>query len=182
MRRSALVCLVLVTGVSVARADDRDSPDSDKTPASPWKIAALASGAATIGMAGGFIYSMGKLADTGPAFTYDSTGRATGTSSNPLAFGGYCTKDSQGNYRDSVMDPSGKLHSVPKDTCAHGGFFQTLGTATGIGMIVGAGFTMFAVYKGYIAGNRAEKKAPKSIVVTPVLSPDGAGATLRLDW
>jgi len=174
--------LVVVGTVSVARADDRDDGQSDHDSRSGWKLAALTSGAATIGMAGGFLYSYGKLSETGPAFTYDSSGNPNGTSSNPLAFGGYCTKDSQGNYRDTVIDPKGRMHAVPKDTCAHGGFYTTMGAATGVGMIVGAGFTLFAAYKGYIAGKHGEKKPPRSIVVTPVISPDGAGATLRLDW
>jgi hypothetical protein len=176
--------VLLLVGSTIARADDvctGSTCDADSSASSPWKIAALTGGIATVGMAGGFIYSVGKLRDTGPAFTYDAQGRPV-ASDNPLSFGGYCTKDPSGNYRDTVIDPSGKMHAVPKDTCAHGGFYTTLGTATGIGMIVGAGFTMFAVYKGYIAGNSREKKAPKSIVVTPVISPDGAGATLRLDW
>jgi hypothetical protein len=181
MRRLVLSCLVLVcTTVSVAHADDNDT---DTPTPNSWKVAALTSGIATVGLAGGFIYSFGKVREMGPAFNYDAKGNPV-ASDNPLAFGGYCTKDANGNYRDTVIDPSGKMHAVPKDTCAHGGFYTTMSTATGVGMIVGAGFTMFAVYKGYIASPYGADKraAKKSITVTPVISPDGAGATLRLDW
>ena len=53
----------------------------------------------------------GKLRDMGPAFNYDAKGNPT-ASDNPLAFGGYCTKDANGNYRDTVIDPIHPLKSV----------------------------------------------------------------------
>jgi hypothetical protein len=52
-----------------------------------------------------------------------------------------------------------------------------------------SGFALFAIYEGFVAkkessqqqhGARTKKK--KNIAVTPIVSPDGAGATVRIDW
>ena len=56
-----------------------------------------------------------------------------------------------------------------------------------VGVGVGGTVAMVALYKGFIAGRDsstrvASRKHPRTLVVTPVISADGGGATLRLDW
>jgi len=59
------------------------------------------------------------------------------------------------------------------------------------GLAVSTVFTGYFIYKGFIsksekppvggtAGRRS--KPPRNLVVTPVISPDGGGATLMFDW
>ena len=60
----------------------------------------------------------------------------------------------------------------------------------GIAAAAVGGIALFAVYKGFIAtkkesstqtsGRRVRKK--KQFAVTPIVSPEGGGATFRLDW
>jgi hypothetical protein len=181
---------LLLVATSTARADDTDTPRDTDNGTNGWRVAALAGGLVTAGMAGGFVYSIGKLRETGPTYLTDGNGMLLLDHGHPiesgnfLSYGGYCQTDSHGNYVDMVVDAKGVTHAVPKDACRRGSLYSTINATTGIGMIVGAGFTMFAVYKGYIAKDSrdARRSAPKSLVVTPVISPDGAGATLRLDW
>jgi hypothetical protein len=189
MSRVALSCVVLLA-TTIAHADDNDIPPSS----THWRVAALSGGLLTAGMAGGFVYSIGKLRQTGPAFMTDANGspviRPDGkpmVDAGLFSYGGYCQADGRGGYLGTIVDEHGTTRAAPKTVCAHGGLYKTMGVTTGIGMIIGAGFTMFAVYKGYVAkpervAGAGRRSAPKSLVVTPVMSPDGAGATLRLDW
>jgi hypothetical protein len=191
MSRAGLACLLLVV-TSTAHADDTDTTpvDTPETTNNSWKVAALTGGIVTAGMAGGFLYSIGKLRETGPSYLTDNNGMLLLDHGHPiesgkfLSYGGYCQQDGHGNYVDMVVDAHGVTHAVPKDACRHGSLYSTMNATTGIGMIVGAGFTMFAVYKGYVSKDARDghRSSPKTLVVTPVISPDGAGATLRLDW
>jgi hypothetical protein len=63
----------------------------------------------------------------------------------------------------------------------------------GVVMGVGLGVAMFAFYKGFIAKSESSKETNASrqrgkrqrrdrFVVTPIVAPDGGGATVRLDW
>lgn len=58
------------------------------------------------------------------------------------------------------------------------------GASIGIGL-----FAVYATYKGFIAKREDETpkvsgrvRTRKNIAVTPIISPDGAGATVRFDW
>jgi hypothetical protein len=57
--------------------------------------------------------------------------------------------------------------------------------------VAALGFTVWATYKGFISKRELNekpavaskrKRAREGFVVTPIVSPDGAGATIRLDW
>ena len=70
----------------------------------------------------------------------------------------------------------------------------TLTYVTGLGMGVTAGLAIYAAYKGFISVKgdsgkessqpigKSTRKKPTRLTVTPVVSPDGAGATVRFDW
>ena len=76
--------------------------------------------------------------------------------------------------------------------CKDGDMYTTLSWVTGVGMGVAGGLTLFALYKAYIAkderapvsatvvGHRTKPR--RSLSVTPVVSPDGGGATVQFDW
>ncbi|NVB77312.1 MAG: PEGA domain-containing protein [Kofleriaceae bacterium] len=57
--------------------------------------------------------------------------------------------------------------------------------------VVSGGFAMFAIYKGFIAkssssskehASRGQRVRRERFVLTPIVSPQGGGATLRIDW
>jgi hypothetical protein len=95
-----------------------------------------------------------------------------------------------------MFDSSGEYEPAPgddtysKDQCNKTGpLYSKLTYVTGISAALVGGFAIFATYKGYI-GNKgsSEKNAgrstrrKKTFAVTPIVSPDGAGATVRFDW
>ncbi len=73
------------------------------------------------------------------------------------------------------------------ERCKHGDRYEKLSYVTGIGAVVLGGFTVYAFYKGTTGKARrvaaARTKKPRGeVTVTPVLSAQGGGATLRFDW
>ncbi len=74
-----------------------------------------------------------------------------------------------------------------KTRCAKGDTWVKLSYIGGIGAAVLGGFTVYAFYKGSsrkerpVTGGRSTRPR-RELTVTPVLSPQGGGATLRFDW
>lgn len=71
--------------------------------------------------------------------------------------------------------------------CKDGERYEKLSYVTGIGAVVLGGFTVYAFYKGAAGKERpvaaARTTKPRGeVTVTPVLSAQGGGATLRFDW
>ena len=121
-------------------------------------------------LAGGFFYSWNRLA---------STGKKAGF----FEYGNNCVKGDR-NATPPTTD------AFPGD-CKNGGALRATTFVTGIGMGLAGGFAIYAVYKGFIAkkeslepsgtvGKSTRKRS--RFVVTPVIAPDGAGATVQLDW
>jgi hypothetical protein len=173
-----------------------------------WKIATGGGVVATAVLATGFFVYWGKLKETGPGFVTNGSGQLLGqngmvidkadTNNPPVqqsgtlpSYGGYCQKaPGTNNFNDNIINEKGESKPLP-GACHRGDYWQTMTYATGIGAVVALGFTGWFAYKGFVSkterppaggttGRRS--KPPRNLVVTPVLSPDGAGATLRLDW
>lgn len=123
-----------------------------------WVGIGLATSALTLVSAGGFALSWYELKQIGKAPGDPSTGRWS--------------------YSCSDDDP---------ETCKAGRRWLTLSYATGIGAGVLGAFTVYAFYKGTrtrerpVTGGRSTK-ARRQLTVTPVMSAQGGGATLRFDW
>lgn len=87
-----------------------------------------------------------------------------------------------------TKNPAGELTS--KDfLCQHGSAFRTGTYVTGFGFLASAAFTGFAYYMSTRSSSKESStqtsgrvKKERTFVVTPVVSPDGAGATVRIDW
>jgi hypothetical protein len=136
---------------------------------SGWKKLAIVGGVATVGFGVGFGITWSALKKTGGGFP---------------SYGDYCTDDGKGGFIPT--------HGASQSDCDHGSRNKNLTYVTGIGLGIAGGFTLFALYKAYISkderppvgstmvGRRSKPK--KTLVVTPVISPDGGGATLQLDW
>jgi hypothetical protein len=145
-----------------------------KTPPKPgsgWRTATYVTGAATVVLAGGFVYSWKQLSKTGGSFP---------------GYGDNCTKDGSGGF---VVRQGSK---TTLNDCKNGGLYTNLTYITGIGMGVVGGVALYAAYKGFIAQKEAREQPNQTVgkstrkrerfAVTPVVSPDGAGATVRFDW
>lgn len=134
-----------------------------------WKKLAIVGGVATVGFGVGFGISWSALRKTGGSFP---------------SYGDYCTDNGSGGFTPT--------HGASQSDCDHGSRNKNLTYVTGIGLGIAGGFTLFALYKAYISkderppvgsttvGRRSRPK--KTLVVTPVVSADGGGATLQLDW
>ncbi len=88
--------------------------------------------------------------------------------------------------------PEDKASSYSADglKCAKGPQADTINKIAGYTAAAVGGIALFAIYKGFIAkkesptqstsGRSTRKK--KQFAVTPIVSPEGGGATFRLDW
>jgi len=142
----------------------------------PWKTTAYISSGVALVAFGAFIY-------TGPIKTRKLDSQChpgVDANGNTLPLG-----DSS-SYADGVGDSG----SVSASECAKGPSYATMSKVTGIAAAALGGFALFAYYKGFVAhkenpngptGGRSTRKK-KHLAITPVLSPDGAGATVRFDW
>jgi hypothetical protein len=71
--------------------------------------------------------------------------------------------------------------------CKDGDRYEKLSYVTGIGAVVLGSFTVYAFYKGATGKERPgasarSARARGELTMTPVLSAQGGGATLRIDW
>jgi PEGA domain len=164
-----------------------------------WKIAAGVSGAAMIGTGVGLYVYFSKLRETGPEFVLDSNGMLKDGVAKPtngfLAYGGYCQRGPNG-LLPNYIGTDGQPHQTPSacgalNSAGNGDKWQKGSLIFLGGLALSTAFTGYFVYKGFISkterppaggttGRRS--KPPRNLVVTPVISPDGGGATLRLDW
>lgn len=134
----------------------------------PWKPTAIATSAVALVALGGFVYY-------GPI--------KTGQYSSDCVFDrmGPRIKGDPGSYEG---DPAHQ-----KDCATNGPKFDTRNKIAGITAAAVGGIALFAIYKGFISkkesstqtsGRSTRKK--KQFAVTPIISPEGGGATFRLDW
>ena len=92
-----------------------------------------------------------------------------------LQYGGNCTRDASGN-------DSGPGH------CSSGSTLRVTTYVTGIAALAAGGITLVALIKTVSGSGKDEhaangsRKAKPAIAVTPVIGPNGAGATLQFDW
>jgi hypothetical protein len=124
-----------------------------------WTGVAIGGTVLTVASAVGFALSWYELS---------SLGKVEGdTRTNPFAYS--CTPEDLGTR------------------CKNGDRYEKLSYVTGIGAVVLGGFTVYAFYKGStgkvrpVAAARSTKPRGE-VTVTPVLSAQGGGATLRFDW
>jgi hypothetical protein len=132
-----------------------DPPKPLKKPGNGWKTATYVSGAATVVLLGGFVFTALKTESLAKDCTEDpTTGKRSGTG------------------------------------CADGPTYSKLSFATGIGAGAVGVFAIVAAYKGFISSSkessqptvgRSTRKRSR-FAVTPVIAPEGAGATVRFDW
>jgi len=139
----------------------------------PWKVTAYTATALAMTSFGAFIY-------TGPIKTKGLEDQCHPTPGGDLGSA-------------SSYDPAngGSFGNKSAAQCAKGPKFATMSKVTGIAAAALGGFALFAYYEGFVAHKKESANGPtvgrstrkkKHIAVTPVLSPDGAGATVRFDW
>jgi hypothetical protein len=161
-----------------------------------WKIAAGVGGAAMIGTGVGLIVYFGNLRSTGPEFKLDSSGMLAKDANGHavptggfLAYGGFCQRDSNGHLLPMYTGQNGTAPTP--SACSGGDKWQKGSLAFAGGLALSTAFTGFFLYKSFFSktehapaggtvGHRS--KPPRNLVVTPVITPDGAAATLQLDW
>jgi len=136
-----------------------------------WRKAFVGGVIATAVMGGGLAVTWSELHSTGKWNSTDS-----GYKSN--LDGGFLNYGSKCNY--TTGRPG---------ACENGAAWKGASLATGIGTGVAAGFTVIAFVKGYITGSSSStehaeghRKHRDRFVVTPVVSPTGAGATVQIDF
>ncbi|HEU0034231.1 MAG TPA: hypothetical protein VFQ53_26585 [Kofleriaceae bacterium] len=143
---------------------DTTKPPATKRPGGGWRTTAYVAGGTTVLLAGAFAYSWNELRQTGGSFP---------------TYGGKCTKDPMGNV-------------TGEGNCKNGSSLVTRTYVTGIGMGVVGGIALVAAYKGFLSSKK-ESSQPTGVTgkstrkksrfaVTPILAPDGAGATVQFDW
>jgi hypothetical protein len=156
----AFETLTNVPGAAITGSTNLTQPTAKpKAGRFPWKTTAYVSTAVALATFGGFIY-------TGPIKT--------------------------GQLNDEChRDPATGAHVGDNaEKCAKDGpRYSKLSWITGLSAAAVGGFALFAYYQGFVSkkesnnptsGRSTRKK--KQFAVTPIVSPDGAGATFRLDW
>ncbi len=133
----------------------------------PWKVTAVATSAVALAALGGFIY-LGPI----KTYEYNHDCELTRKGEDPGLPGSYIGNTAHQN-----------------DCATNGPKFGTRNKIVGVAAAAVGGLALFAIYKGFIAkketstqttSGRTRKK--KQFAVTPIISPEGGGATFRLDW
>ncbi len=134
----------------------------------PWKPTAVVTSTVALAAFGGFVYYAVKVKNRG---------------SCTLMFG----KDPKTDKDDPLAYEDGDVSGAD---CADGPKFDKFNKIAGYTAAAVGGIALFAIYKGFIAkkesptqtttGRSTRKK--KQFAVTPIISPEGGGATFRLDW
>jgi hypothetical protein len=145
-----------------------------------WKGVFAGSLAVAAGGAGWWIYNWRMLED-----------ERSKQCANGIAVNG-CTPTGSAYGPDGIMNTADDYPKVASDDRASKKSTQTY--VGGIVMGVGLGVAAFAFYKGFIAKSpstesstqtarkRGKRVRRERFIVTPIISPDGGAATLRLDW
>lgn len=133
----------------------------------PWKPTAVVTTSVALAGFGGWVYYALKVKDL----------RST------------CTL-MPGKNPDTDADDQGAYVAGSNPDCSKGPKFDTTNKVIGYSAAAVGGIALFAIYKGFIAkkesptqttsGRSTRKK--KQFAVTPIISPEGGGATFRLDW
>nr|HEX4312508.1 hypothetical protein [Kofleriaceae bacterium] len=133
-----------------------------------WRAAFVVSAIVDAGLLGVSAYGASKQSAAGGGFFSTSTGSKCSNDSTPIANSGISAQDCKDA---STWAP------------------RTEGLLIGAGVVTV--FAAVALYEGYLhhdssaTGEHAEnghRKHRERFVLTPVISPDGGGATVRLDW
>jgi hypothetical protein len=148
---------------------DRDIQGTLSHPSksNPWKPVLIGGAIVTAAAAIGFGYSWYELSNTGH--------QATGT----WQYGSNCTQG----------DPNMPRAGTPATDwgCNHA---HTYTFVTGIGGLVVGGVTVFALWKVIHGEEPSSEQMPvagrrkhhEPFAITPVISPNGGGATFRMEW
>jgi len=146
-----------------------EKPTSPLRHGFPWKPTAVVTSAVALVAFGGFIYY-------GPI----KTGQYN---KDCKLIPGMADIDNPGSYIGDLKHQ--------EDCASNGPKFDSRNKIAGIAAAAVGGIALFAIYKGFIAkqetstqttSGRSTKKKKKQFAVTPIVSPEGGGATFRLDW
>lgn len=139
-------------------------PERRRGGSTAWKITAVSSGVAMLGLAATYVYAWRQVSAT------------------------------DGGDKCLTSMETGELTSdVPADLiskCKNGNRNEVLTYTTGPLALAAAGLAAYATYRGFIANNKQESstqlsgktKKRREFTVTPVVAPDGGGAVVRFDW
>jgi hypothetical protein len=156
--------------MSASRRRPAPTPKPNGGGGFPWKTTAYVSTAVTLVAIGGVVLR----------------GLKTNTLEKNCRPGEGLAKDEESSYTMNGGTTGGESAS----DCANGGKFALQTNIAGAAAAVFGGLAVIAYYKGFVskkesstqtsAGRSTRKK--KQFAVTPIIAPDGAGATFRLDW
>lgn len=151
-----------------------------------WRIAAIGGAVVAAGSMGVWAWQRNERNSASSALSGRAKASGTviaGYDGAPLPWEG-C--DSKEHVRFVGSETDATASGLWEDACGNSRNMWIAGTVAG----VAGAFAAFALYKGYISSD--ESAAPQSasvkrarkprFAVTPVMSPDGAGATIRLDF
>lgn len=144
---------------------DRGGTVSQGRPGGGWRIASYVGGAVTVGTGVVYVMRWQDLKKTGGSWP---------------KYGAGCNEETLEPLPNSGAQNCKDGKSLSRDTYIFG-----------ISMAVAGVFTGYAVYKGFISSNnttetnavgRRVRPRRERFTVTPIVSPQGGGATLRFDW
>lgn len=134
----------------------------------PWKPTAVVTSTVALAAFGGWVYYALKVKDLGKT----------------------CVLMRGKDREKDKYDPAAYEVGIDGEACVEDGKkFDKFNKIAGYTSAAVGGIALFAIYKGFIAkkesptqttGRSTRKK--KQFAVTPIISPDGGGATFRLDW
>lgn len=151
-----------------------------------WRIAAIGGAVVAAGSMGVWAWQRSERDSASSALSKRAKAQGTviaGYDGAPFPWEG-CDAGEHVRFVDDKNDATAS--DLWEDACGNSRNMWLAGTVAG----VAGAFAAFAIYKGYISSDESAAPQAASVkrarkprfAVTPVMSPDGAGATFRLDF